>query len=98
MTTTPGTRVGVRELKARLSHFLDRVKDGQTVVVTERGREVARLIPSAERAMPEVVRHLLETGQASWSGTDLPDFDPLPLRPRRPGQPTVAETVAEDRR
>jgi prevent-host-death family protein len=40
-------RVGVRELRQNLSRYLDRVKQGQALVVTEHGREVARLIPSA---------------------------------------------------
>ena len=38
--------VGVRELRQNLSRYLDRVKGGEDLVVTERGREVARLIPS----------------------------------------------------
>lgn len=38
--------VGVRELRQHLSRHLDRVKAGTTLVVTERGREVARLVPS----------------------------------------------------
>jgi prevent-host-death family protein len=36
---------GVRELRQSLGKYLDRVKEGESLVVTERGREVARLIP-----------------------------------------------------
>jgi prevent-host-death family protein len=39
-------KVGVRELRQNLSRYLERVKAGQGLIVTERGREVARLIPS----------------------------------------------------
>jgi prevent-host-death family protein len=39
------TRVGVRELRQNLSVYLDRVKDGETLVVTEHGEPVARLGP-----------------------------------------------------
>ena len=39
--------VGVRDLKNRLSAHLDRVKKGQEIVVTERGRPIARLSPVA---------------------------------------------------
>ena len=35
--------VGVRELKNRLTHYLGAVKDGEQVVVTDRGRPVAIL-------------------------------------------------------
>ena len=37
--------VGVRELKAKLSEYLGRVADGESVVVTDRGTPVARLVP-----------------------------------------------------
>lgn len=40
----PG-RVGVRELRQNLSVYLDRVKAGETLEVTEHGRPVARLAP-----------------------------------------------------
>lgn len=36
---------GVAELKARLSGVLRRVKAGEEVVVTERGRPIARILP-----------------------------------------------------
>jgi len=39
--------VGVRELRQNLSRYLDRVKAGEPFIVTEHGREVARLVPSA---------------------------------------------------
>jgi prevent-host-death family protein len=39
------TRVGVRELRQHASRFLDIVKAGGSVEVTERGRLVALLVP-----------------------------------------------------
>lgn len=38
-------KAAVSRLKARLSEYLAKVKAGEEVVVTERGRPVARLIP-----------------------------------------------------
>jgi prevent-host-death family protein len=43
-------RVGVRQLRQDLSRYLERVKQGEALVVTERGREVARLVPSGPSA------------------------------------------------
>lgn len=40
------TTVGVRELRQNLSKHLERVKHGETLTVTERGKEVAKLVPS----------------------------------------------------
>jgi prevent-host-death family protein len=36
---------GIAALKAQLSRYLDAVKGGQEVVITERGRAVAKLVP-----------------------------------------------------
>jgi prevent-host-death family protein len=37
--------IGVAQLKAHLSRYLAHVKGGQEVLVTERGRPVAKLVP-----------------------------------------------------
>ena len=52
--------VGVRELKNQLSGYLDRVKAGEEITVTEHGRPIARLTSVA----PEVDRRaaLIEAG------------------------------------
>jgi prevent-host-death family protein len=60
-------RVGVRELRQNLSRYLDRVKDGEDLVVTEHGREVARLVPVATDAYVEL---------AARFGATVP-FEPL---------------------
>jgi prevent-host-death family protein len=40
---------GVREARQNLSALLDEVKRGREVVITERGRPVARLVPPDPR-------------------------------------------------
>jgi prevent-host-death family protein len=42
------SEVGVRELHDRLSRYVQHVKDGGEVIVTMRGRRVARLVPVDE--------------------------------------------------
>jgi prevent-host-death family protein len=42
------SEVGVRELHDHLSRYVQHVKDGGEVVVTMRGRRVARLVPVDE--------------------------------------------------
>jgi prevent-host-death family protein len=61
--------VGVRELRQNLSRYLERVKDGETLTVTERGREVARLVPSR----PDVDPYYLEL--AEKYGATIPKGD-----------------------
>jgi len=50
--------VGVRELKAKLSEYLGRAASGESIVVTDRGTPVARLVglddgSSVERGIDE---------------------------------------------
>jgi prevent-host-death family protein len=48
--------VGVRELRDHLSRYLDRVRDGEELVVTDRGRAIARVVPlGAERALDRLI-------------------------------------------
>ena len=46
--------VGVRELRQHLSRYLERVRAGENLTVTERGRVVARLIPAGAGPYAEV--------------------------------------------
>jgi prevent-host-death family protein len=48
---------GVREARQNLSALLDEVRKGREIVITERGRPVARLVPvdrSAGRGVPNL--------------------------------------------
>ena len=49
--------VGVRDLRNHLSRYLDRVRDGEEIVITDRGRAIARVLPVAtERAIDRRLR------------------------------------------
>lgn len=45
MKTRSTNTVGVKELKDRLTHYLRRTKQGEEVIVTERGKPTALLQP-----------------------------------------------------
>jgi prevent-host-death family protein len=45
--------VGIRELKSQLSHFVGCAANGESIVVTDRGSPVARLVPFAENSAVE---------------------------------------------
>ena len=86
--------VGIRELKARLSQYLKRVRQGERVVVTDRGRPIALISPAAARAEDERIGEMIRDGTALWDGK-RPRGGARP--PRLPGA-TVADAVIEDRR
>jgi prevent-host-death family protein len=44
------SKVGARQLRHELSAILDRVWEGESFEVTDRGKAVARLVPLPERA------------------------------------------------
>jgi prevent-host-death family protein len=65
--------VGVRELRQNLSRYLALVKEGESFAVTERGREVARLLPSGPADAP-LARLAAERG-ATVPSADLRELD-----------------------
>ena len=86
-------QVGIRELKSTLSECVREVKSGRTIVITEHGQPVARIIPEAILAR-ERVEALRQAGAIAWSGRRL--------RPAKPagkvrGAKTVADLVVENR-
>lgn len=84
--------VGIRELKNSLSRYLRRIREGETVVVTDRGVPVARIIPAE---VPESITRLMAEGRMAWSGKR---FVPPSKLPRLKPGPPLSEYIAEDRR
>ncbi|MEY2430363.1 MAG: hypothetical protein QOC92_88 [Acidimicrobiaceae bacterium] len=82
--------VGVRELRNNLSRYLDRVRAGEEVVVTDRGRAIARVLPvGTERVLDRLIAE----------GVITPARRPK----RAAGRPvkakgTVSDLVADQRR
>jgi prevent-host-death family protein len=75
----PATKtVGVRELRQNLSRYLERVKAGETLTVTERGHEVARLVPSPEAVDPYYLQLAEKYGATIPSGDLLDAVRSLP--------------------
>lgn len=85
-------RVGVRDLKASLSAYLRRVAAGESVVVTDHGRPVARLVPPD---VPERLAQLIREGRLNWTGRHL--APPLTRPKLRGGGTTLADIVLRDR-
>jgi len=87
-------RVGIRELKAHLSEYVRKIKDGNTVVITERGTDVGRIIP-VSGLLEERIQNLVRSGFADWNGKRLKAGKPVAKI--KPGSRTLAEIIIEDR-
>ena len=87
---TQSGEVGVRELHDRLSEYLQRVEEGQEVLVTRRGRPIARLSAAEPR---DPLAELAERGLVR-----LPKGRRSPRRARVKAAGPVSDLVAEQRR
>lgn len=87
----------ISDLKARLSAYLDIVRGGDEVVVTDRGRMVARLVPAQPRQRQDSRRdELLASGRMRAPTARLPgNFWERP-RPSDPAGRSL-EVVLEER-
>lgn len=85
--------VGIRELKSGLSGYLQQVKAGSTLVITDRGQPIGRIVP-IKPSLETQMQELLQTGLVNWSGHPL-----IPLEPvvKVQGQQTVADLLLENR-
>jgi len=88
-------KAGIRQVRDRFTHYLDQVRRGREVIVTERGREVAALIPlrnqnSVEDAVARLETEGLVDPAASWR--------PLAVSRSRLRGRLLSELVLEERR
>ena len=72
----------MRELRHHTSDVLARVRHGETIDITERGRLVARLVPAGDNQPTGILARLVESGGATLAGR--PGFRP----PMLPGNGT----------
>jgi prevent-host-death family protein len=89
-------RVGVRELRQNLSVYLDRVKSGERLEVTEHGRPVALLVPLGPD--DDALERRIADGRVIPPRGDLEDYlrERSPL-PALPGARTLTQILIEMR-
>jgi prevent-host-death family protein len=94
----PMSTVGVKELKNRLTQYLRRTKQGEEVVVTERGKPIAVIQP-IQSAAPVMSLHARLAKLAAQGLVSLPTRKPLKkVRAVRVSGPPISRTILEDRR
>jgi prevent-host-death family protein len=91
-------RVGSREFKNRLGRYLLAVRGGQTLVITDRGKPVAKVSPpdqngDSELTFSAVLKRLEAEGKIRLPKRPLGKFRAVPTR----GKP-ASEMIIEDRR
>jgi prevent-host-death family protein len=86
-------RVGVRDLKARLSEYLRQVSQGQTVIITDHGRPVGRL-SQVDQPLDERLKALQDAGLVTWNGKKLKPIIPAAFNR---GERQVSDILVEMR-
>lgn len=85
--------VGIRQAKNRLSEYLRKVRAGERVVITERGKPIAE-ITKPRSTGNERLEAMVRDGEAFWSGGKPKGSK---KRVKIKGRP-ISDTVIEDRR
>ena len=86
-------RVGIRDLRQNLSVYVDRVKDGETLEVTEHGRPVAQLAPIP--APTSIFERLVTEGKLTPARSPRRPFPPPIVLP--PGSESPSDTLRKMR-
>jgi len=90
--------VGVKELKNRLTHYLRRTKQGEEIVVTERGTPVALIHPITGAVKAVSVEGKLASLAAQGAVT-LPTQKPLArIRLVKVSGKPISKLILEERR
>ncbi len=85
--------IGLRELNQNPSRAVARVRAGVTLVVTDRGRPILRMVPEVER--PGALHELVASGEATAPiDQDMPELIP----DLAPEVDSLAELLVADRR
>ncbi len=87
-------RIGIRDLKENMSRYMKKIKTGEKIIVTDRKKEVAIIMPLGQKTGEDDLYQLIQSGAASWSG-GVPEG--MPTRIISKGK-SVSSAVVEDRR
>ncbi len=90
--------VGIKELKNRLTQYLRQTKQGDEIIITERGKPIAVIYPI--QAAPQLASLEARLAKLSAQGrVALPTHKPLKnIRPVKISGPPISESILEDRR
>jgi prevent-host-death family protein len=91
------TTVGSRELKNRLGRYLALVRNGETLIITDRGKPVARILPpslreESELDMEEILQQLEAEGHLRRGTGRFKSFEPI----HKKGKP-ASRIILEER-
>ncbi len=90
-------RAGIKEVKNNLSRLLARVKSGEEILITERGRPIARIMKedSTQKSVRVALGPLIQKGMIALPGKSIPKDGLVPVKV---SGKRASQMVIEDRR
>jgi prevent-host-death family protein len=90
--------VGSREFKNRMGRYMRAVRRGQSLLLTERGKPVAKVVPpdpepAGEPTVMDILKRLEAEGKIRLAKRPLSKFRPIPSRGK-----LASRMILEDRR
>jgi prevent-host-death family protein len=87
-------QIGLREANQKFSGLIKAVRRGTEVILTDRGKPIAKIVPIKAESPKDVIKRLEDSGLliAATKRGPMPSFKPLRIR----GKP-LSQTVIEDR-
>jgi len=87
-------QIGLREANQKFSGLIKAVRRGTEVILTDRGKPIAKIVPIKAESPEDVIKRLEDSGLliAATKRGPMPPFKPLRIR----GKP-LSQTIIEDR-
>lgn len=86
--------IGIREFKTQLSRYLQRVKDGESLTITERGTPIGRIVPTGGNDLRSQLQGMVAAGLCAWNGERYVPGEPVAINR---GVQTLADLIVEER-
>ena len=85
--------VSVDELRANLKDCLKQVEQGEVLLITRRGKPIARIVPAGD-SLKKGMDGLVKAGVISWGGKPLSPWEPVAVNR---GPELISDLVSKER-
>lgn len=90
--------VGSREFKNRMGRYMKAVRKGQSLLLTDRGKPIAKVVPpdpvpGSEPTLTDILKRLEAEGKLRLAKRPLSKFRAIPSRGK-----SASEMILEDRK
>ena len=85
--------IGISQLKQNFGKYMQSLKSGETIVVTLRGKPVAKFVPASPN-LQDKLQSVVEAGLAEWNGKKV---KPGKAAVSNPGNQQISDLVSHNR-